>query len=156
MTLKQRIWLLPAIAALASMLSIGINYVLSQSASSVLATAGSQDYAAVNSASVLLATVTSLEDALKYAVSSGDKDGLATLEQKAAAFRQITDELSTLPGKRQSATQLQQEFEGYFRAASESAAIMLNVRQGKQRGDMPSAFGLEAVGAEFIDAVDEL
>src|SRR5689334_20472849 len=110
MTLKQRIWLLPAVAALASMLSIGVNYLLSHSASAVLARAGSQDYSAVNNANALLTTVTSLEDALKYAVSAGDKNGLGVLDEKAAAFRGLVDELAGLPGQRTNAAQMQQQF----------------------------------------------
>jgi methyl-accepting chemotaxis protein len=144
MTLKQRIWLLPLIAALASVLSIGINYVLSHSASKVLAAAGSQHYPAVNNANALLATVSSLEEALKYAVSAGDKEGLGTLEQKAAAFRQLVSELGKLPGKNEVSARLGQQFDVYFSAASESAAIMLGIQQGDLTGIVQTMQGAQA------------
>jgi methyl-accepting chemotaxis protein len=131
MTLKQRIWLFPAIAMIASLLSIGVNYWLSQSASRVLESAGTWDYLTVNHANALLTTVSSLEDSLKYAVSAGDKDGLGTLETKAAAFRSIVAELGKIPANHEVAAELAQQFERYYRAANESAAVMLDIRKGE-------------------------
>lgn len=130
MTLKQRIWLLPAVATIASLLSIGINYWLSHSASAVLAEAGSHDYQAVTHANALLSTVSSLEEALKYSVAAGDKNVLATLEQKAVTFRSIADEVEKLPGERQIAAQMKEEFDEYYRAANASAAVMLGISRG--------------------------
>jgi len=130
MTLKQRIWLLPALATVASLLSVGINYWLAQSASNVLAKVGAQDYPALNCANSLLSTVGSLEDALKYAVSAGDKDALAVLTQKATAFHAAAAQIGRLPGQRAIAAKMRQQFDEYYRAAGESAAIMLGIRKG--------------------------
>jgi len=60
MTIRQRIWLLPTIAIVASILMVGANYWLSTGASRLLRGAGSNDYAQLNDANALLASLSSL------------------------------------------------------------------------------------------------
>jgi methyl-accepting chemotaxis protein len=130
MTVRQRIWLLPAIAIIASILSIGANYLLSTSAARILTEVQAADYPQVNAANALLAAVASLEETLKFAVSANDKNAITALDDKAGAFRGAAAELATLPGQQAPAGALRNQFDAYYRFAADSAAIMLGMRKG--------------------------
>ena len=130
MKIRQRIWLLPAIAICASVLSVGTNYWLSEGASAILTEAGSNDYAQVNDANAMLATAAGLEETLKYAVSAADKNALGTLEAKAAPFGTATADLAKIPGQAAAAQSLQAQFDDYFHSANAAAALLLGIKQG--------------------------
>ncbi len=125
MTLRQRIWLLPVIAIVASIFSVGANYLLADSASRVVTAAGSQDYARVNAANSLVAITASLEETLKNAVSAADKAALHEAESQATAFRATTVELAKVEGQKALADKLDSQFKAYYDNAKESAAVML-------------------------------
>jgi methyl-accepting chemotaxis protein len=144
MSIRQRIWLLPAIAIVASVLSIGANYWLSAAASAILSVAGSSDSPSVNTANALLASVSSLEETLKFAVSANDKSALETLDQKAQAFRAATHELEQLPQQAKIAGLMTRQFDDYYRFASDSAAMMLGVKQGDVAATVQSMQGAQA------------
>ena len=129
MTIRQRIWLLPLIAIAASILSVAANYWLSTSASRILSDAGSQDYVRVNAANALLADVASLEETLKYAVSAGDKNAVATVDSKAKAFHAAAADLAMSPLQSAAARAMGAKFDAYYRAAKASASIMLGMVQ---------------------------
>ena len=144
MSIRQRIWLLPAIAIIASILSIGANYWLSTTASAILSAAGSSDSPSVNTANALLSSVSSLEETLKFAVSANDKGALATLDQKAEAFRAASRELGQLPEQARIAALMTQQFDEYYHFASDSAAMMLGVKQGDLAATVQSMQGTQA------------
>src|SRR5262249_15859457 len=114
MKIRHRIWLLPAIAIIASVVSIGANYRLSSSVSHLISHAGASDYPQLNAANSMLATVSALEETLKYAVSAGDKNALTNLEGDATAFRAATAQLSKIPGQKPAADSLDGLFARYL------------------------------------------
>ena len=130
MKIRHRIWLLPAIAIIASVVSIGANYRLSSSVSQLLSDAGASDYPQLNAANTMQAAVAALEETLKYAVSAGDKNALTNLEGDAAGFRAATAELSKVPSRKATADKLNGLFARYLGEARESASIMIGLKTG--------------------------
>jgi methyl-accepting chemotaxis protein len=153
MTIRQRIWLLPAIAIVASILSIGVNNWMSSATSSVLSAAGAADYPVVNDVNALLGTVSSLEDTLKFAVSASDKNAIQHLDGKAAEFRTTVTELAKLPGEREVAGLLKEEFERYYGFAADSAALMLGMKEGDLAGTVQS---MQTAQAELHKTLNDL
>jgi methyl-accepting chemotaxis protein len=152
MTIRQRIWLLPIIAIVASILSVGANYMLSISASRILSEAGSHDYARVNDSNALLTGVANLEETLKNAVSAADKNALSGLDSKAAAFHATTTDLAKLPGQSSTAHELDTRYDAYFQAGKHAASIMLGVSQGDVAD---AAQTMQAAQAEVTRALSD-
>ena len=153
MTIRQRIWLLPAIAIIASVLSIAANYWLSSAASHVLSAAGSEDYPAVNHVNTLRAIVSSLEETLKFAVSASDKTAMQNLDRKAVEFRSALDEFAKLDAGRDTAATLRQQFDEYYRYAGDSAAMMLGMKQGDVG---PTLQAMQAAQATLHKSLEDL
>jgi methyl-accepting chemotaxis protein len=130
MSIKQRIWLLPIIAILASILSLSANYWFSAAAGRLLADADTVQYPAINALNSMIASTAALEDSLKYAVSVSDKNAIAAVDGKALAFRAAAGELGKLPNQRKLADQLLTEFDAYYHSSSEAASLMLGIKQG--------------------------
>jgi methyl-accepting chemotaxis protein len=130
MSIKQRIWLLPVIAILASILSLSANYWFSAAAGRLLAEADTVQYPAINDLNSMLAATAALEDTLKYAVSVGDKNAIASVDGKVSAFHSAAAELGKLPDQRKLADQLQTEFDAYHSYSTEAAGLMLGTKQG--------------------------
>lgn len=130
MSLKHRIWLLPAIAILASIFSLAANYWFSASASAVLAEADAVQYPAIRALNSMLASVNGLEELLKYAVSVNDKNAMAAVQNEVTDFNAAAVELAGLPRQTNLAAQLAVEFRDYHRAATDAASLMLNMKRG--------------------------
>jgi methyl-accepting chemotaxis protein len=130
MNIKQKIWLLPAIAIIASVAGIAVNYVLSSSASGAISNAYSFDYPVISGTDAMIADVAGIEDSLKYAVSASDKNAIALVADKAAAFRSKADALAKLPGQQDALQQLVKDFDDYYRFSTDAASIMLGISQG--------------------------
>jgi methyl-accepting chemotaxis protein len=130
MSIKQRIWLLPVIAILASILSLSANYWYSAAAGRVLAAADGVQYPAINDLNSMIAAATALEETLKYAVSVSDKNAIAAVDGKATAFRATAAELAKLSGQQKLARQLIGEFDTYHRSSTDAASMMLGIKQG--------------------------
>lgn len=152
MTIRQRIWLLPVIAIIASVLAVGTNYWLSSAASRILSDAGSHDYTQVNDANALLADVASLEETLKFAVSAADKGAVATLDAKREAFHKIAADLAAIPDQQDAAQLLGSQFDDYFRAAKLSASIMLGLEQGDLANAAQNMQGSQATLHHTLDS----
>ena len=134
------------------------DYLLSRYASDVLLAAEAVDYPAVLRGDELVSTLASLEDALKYAVAAGDRDGLNTAQDKALAFRAQATALGKLPGKQATSARLLHHFDLYFQAASDSAAVMLDMRKGDLTDIVQSMQSSQAILrkelADFISAAE--
>jgi len=130
MNIKQRIWLLPGIAILASVISIAANYSFSSAASKSLSAAGSLDYPALSLADSLISEIAGVEEQFKNAVSAADKGALVLADAKAAKFRETVQKLSTLDSQGDAAGRLKKEFDSYFQSATAAASIMLELKQG--------------------------
>jgi hypothetical protein len=62
--------------------------------------------AQLNDANALLASLSSLEETLKYSVAAADKGALATLDGKTQAFHAVTRHLASIPGQADAARAL--------------------------------------------------
>jgi methyl-accepting chemotaxis protein len=134
MTIKQRIWLLPAVAILASFIGTAASYWLSSSASKMIDIAGATGVA-LDHLTKLQTAVGQVEETLKYAVASSDPSSLPTAAQQAATFRSSAAELAMLSGEDGASGDLSRTFETYYSAGYSAALILL----GKQSGDATSA-----------------
>ena len=128
MSIKQRIWLLPAIAIFASILSLSANYWFSASAERVLAEADSVQYPAINALNAMMDAEAALEETLKYAVSVSDKNAIAAVDGKVAAFNGAATALGKLKGQQELAQRLAAEFDAYRRPSAESRTGDVKIR----------------------------
>lgn len=110
---------------LGGLLIAGSGYWLSSNASSLVAAAGTHDYPALNAANAMLATTARVEEALKYAVSAGDKGAVGKLDEKAQEFTAASQQLAALPGQQALATELTAKFNQYLAASTTTANLML-------------------------------
>jgi methyl-accepting chemotaxis protein len=149
MTIKQRIWLLPAVAILASFIGTAASSWLSSSASRIIDAAGAAG-AALDHLTKLQTAVAQVEETLKYAVASSDPKSLATAAHQAGSFRSEVAELAELPGEDVASRDLSRTFEAYYSAANSVASIML----GKQSGDATAA--IQAMQAAQKTLQDEI
>jgi two-component system, sensor histidine kinase and response regulator len=130
MSLKHRVWLLPAIAILASILSLSANYWFSAAASVVLTEADAVQYPAIQALNSMIASVNGLEELLKYAVSVNDKNAIAAVNNEVTDFNAAAAGLSALPRQKTLAQRLVIEFGDYHRSATDAASLMLGIKQG--------------------------
>jgi PAS domain S-box-containing protein len=130
MSIKHRIWLLPAVAILASILSLSANYWFSVSASNVLTEADAVQYPAIQALNSMSATTKGLEELLEYAVSVDDKDAIEAVSSKVTEFEAAAADLEKLPHQENLAAQLGSQFNDYHRSATKVASLMLHLEQG--------------------------
>jgi methyl-accepting chemotaxis protein len=152
MTIKQRIWLLPAIAILASFIGTAASFWLSSSASRTIDAAGAAG-AALDHLANLQTAMGQVEETLKYAVVSSDANALTTAAQQAGFFKSGAAELAKLAGEDAAAGDLSRMFDSYYTAANSATLILL----GKQSGDATSAIqAMQAAQKTLQDEFPEL
>jgi len=152
MTIKQRIWLLPAVAILASFIGTAASSWLSSSSSRIIDAAGAAG-AALDHLTKLQTLVAQVEETLKYAVASSDPNSLATAAHQAGSFRSEVAELAELPAEDVASRDLSRTFEAYYSAANSVASIML----GKQSGDATSTIqAMQAAQKTLQDEIETL
>lgn len=130
MKIKQKIWSLPVVAVLIFAVGIAVNYMFSSSTSTLLDRVHDVDYPLLDNTQQLIADFKGIQENLKNAVTANDKKGLELAGEKAANFRKNLDELTKIPGKKESAEKISKEFDEYYQAASDAASIMLGVKSG--------------------------
>ena len=130
MNIKRKIWSLPAVAVLIFAVGIAVNYVLSSSASSLLERVGKVDYPFLDKTGMMITDLKGIQENLKNAVTAGDKNGLGLADEKAAGFRKNATELAAIQEHKEIAEKITHQFDTYYQAANESAAIMLGAKEG--------------------------
>lgn len=136
MTIKQRIWLLPALAILLSCVGIATNYSYSARASKALVAANTRYYPAVTALEALRADRAAIQQNLEFAVSANDKHAMARAQKAAARFTTTLATLAQLPGFAKLAQHLEQQFHAYKQAAILAAQIIMGVKQGDVSGSV--------------------
>jgi len=129
-SMKQRIWALPALAILIFTFGSGLNWMLSTSTSRALDDVNRIEYPFVAASDELLIHSNAVQESLKNAVSASDKAGLEKTAEKAAAFRAALQLLKSIPGKATLAERIEGEFDAYYKSAFDSAAIMVGAKEG--------------------------
>ena len=93
----------------------------------------------------MLAIVAGLEETLKNAVSANDKNAIASLSEKADAFRAAVSELAAVRDQAALAGNLGREFQDYFVAAKDSVSMMLGLQTGDVQARVLAMQGAQAV-----------
>lgn len=135
MRFRQRIWLLPIMAALVVSTGIAINARITVSASSNLNRVEKVQYPLVEALRSLRGEHTAISSALRQALSEGDE---AELDIAREYYAQVQKELNVVDGlgdtEHALAVQLTQEFSDYYSAAVDATTLML-----KKDGEDPSS-----------------
>jgi len=130
LTIKQRIWALPAIATVIFGVGLAVSVYYSTTAISSIKTTEDIDYPLLDHTKVLSAEVGSVVDSLKDAVSEGDKKRLEQVEDNAKKVRDSLKVMGAEPSQKALVERLTKEFDGYYTPATSVAKIMMNVDQG--------------------------
>ncbi len=130
MTIKQKIWTLPASAILVFAVGMVITYGISSKTSNLLDQVSNVHYPFLKKTLILLEDLNGIQENFKNAVAASDQNAVTLAEEKAADFRKVTSEVEGIPGKVEAAAEIKKQFDTYYQAASDSAAIMLGSKTG--------------------------
>jgi methyl-accepting chemotaxis protein len=129
-TLKQKIWSLPLTAMAVFALGIAVNFFIAKSTLSQLDQVGKVDYQLLVKLQALETEFNGIQETFKGAIAAADKSAVPKAAEIAERFRKNVAEIAAIPGKAPMAGKLKTEFDEYYASASESAEIMLQMRQG--------------------------
>jgi len=129
MSLKLRIWLLPAIAAAIFLISGTILAAILANAKSAIASVGSTDYPFLEQSNRFAAQLEALQATIANAVAQGEKSRLADAEEAAAAMRKTLQAMHEGADHKDEATTLSTQFEDYYGAALASARMLLGIEK---------------------------
>jgi len=151
MTLKQRIYMLPLMAALIFGAVVAIVSWTAASTSARVAAVGTTSYPYLDASSRLKNEVESIVAAFQGAVAEGSVDRLAEVRDRKAAAGKLIDAIAALDGKAETAARLRELLEGYTKAATDTAMLLL----GKAQGDQPNAVaGMQKAHKALINGLE--
>jgi methyl-accepting chemotaxis protein len=130
MTLKQRIWLLPALAALIFTAGVSVVFWFSARTSQTIQQLDATDYPYLEGVAEFRARLESMVTQVQSAVAEGDKDRLNEVAERADGMRELLARLKTLDGKADAASDLAQQFDAYATVTLETASILLGAQEG--------------------------
>jgi methyl-accepting chemotaxis protein len=137
MSIKRRIWAVPVISTIIFVLGVGACAIIATSAQDSIVTTESVDYPVLDASKALTLEVGAVTDALRDAVTEGDKARIAQVDELASRVRARLDKFSRAAGQRDNGARLRKEFDDYYAPALSSARIMLDMEQG----DVQAAVG---------------
>ncbi|MFZ6843293.1 methyl-accepting chemotaxis protein [Undibacterium sp. RuTC16W] len=159
MSIKRRIWALPIIATVIFGVGLAVSVYFSTTAISSIKTTENVDYPVLDRAKILSADVRGLTDALKDAVSEGDKKRIDVVAESAKKVKEKLQKLGEVPGQKAIADKLTGEFDAYYAPAIKVAKIMMEIEQGDPQaeiGKMQSALKiLEADLAKTVESAQK-
>jgi len=132
MSVKLRIWLLPLLAAVIFAIGIGTVLIFSARTSSAIESLGAVDYPYLESTTQFGSQLKALSATIQSAVAEGEKKRLDEAAERANAMRQTLATMKGLAGKGPLAATLSQQFEAYYAATTDAAAILLGSKTGDQ------------------------
>ena len=127
MSLKLRIWLLPAIAAAIFLISGTIIAAILANARSAIATVSSTDYPFLEQTNRFAGQLEALQAIITNAVAQGERSRLADAEEAAGAMRKTLETMQSGAEHRDEAAALSSQFADYYNAAAASARILLGM-----------------------------
>jgi len=130
MSIKRRIWSLPATATVIFSIGLSVSVYFSTIAISSIKTTASVDYPLLDESKSLITDVNGLVKGLQEAVSEGDKKRLDAIEVSAKNIRESIKKLDKIDGQHEAASRLSNEFEAYYAPAMGVAKIMMDLEQG--------------------------
>ncbi len=130
MSIKRRIWALPATATVIFSIGLAVSVYFSTIAISSISTTESIDYPSLDQTKTLISDVNGLVKGLQEAVSEGDKKRLETIEVSAKSIRDNLKTLGKIPGQLDASERLTKEFNAYYSPALGVARMMMDLDQG--------------------------
>jgi methyl-accepting chemotaxis protein len=130
MSLKLRIWMLPAIAGAIFLLSGTVILAITTRAADAITTLGSTDYPFLERANSFANQLENLQGLIAGAVAQGEKSRLADADETAKAMRTTLAQMQRDPAHVEQSKTLAKLFESYYGAAIATARILLGVENG--------------------------
>ena len=130
LTFKQRIWAIPAIAALLFTVGIAINISYTSAAVSNINRAGTVDYPALDHLNTLIRNVQAISEGMQHAVTDGEQDGLKEIQQREQLVRGTLRTMAAIDGHAEAAAQLGKAFDAYYLPALRAGKILLGIESG--------------------------
>ncbi|MBZ2208785.1 methyl-accepting chemotaxis protein [Massilia soli] len=130
MSIKRKIWALPAISTLIFSVGVGASAYIATGALNSIRTTGNVDYPVLDSAKSLSLEVIAITDGLRDAVAEGDKARLDQIAEQAGKVKANINKLAQIPGQAATGARLGKEFDAYYAPALSAARIMLEMEQG--------------------------
>ncbi len=130
MNIKHRIWSLPVISTVIFGLGIAVSAYIATGALNSIRTTERVDYPVLDIVKSATLDVGAVTDALRDAVSEGDKSRVTAVAEQANKLKAKLAALGALDGQAATASRLQKEFDAYYAPAVSAAKIMLEMEQG--------------------------
>ena len=137
MAIKQRIWALPALAALIFAISIGVILTVSQRTSDTIHKMGADAYPHLASATQALALLDPISVALQAAVSETAPKRLEDAAQLKQRMNESLERIADVPGRREAAQNLIAASNTYALDASNTALMLLGKADGEAAEAVP-------------------
>jgi methyl-accepting chemotaxis protein len=131
LTFKQRIWAIPAIAALLFTVGIAVNISYTSSALYHINRAGAVDYPALDHLNSLIRDVQAISEGMQQAVTDGEKEGLAEIQKREQAIRKTLAAMGAIDGHAEHAAAIAREFDAYYQPTLKAGRIMLGIEAGE-------------------------
>jgi methyl-accepting chemotaxis protein len=150
MSIKRRIWALPVISTIIFGLGIAVSATIANGALTSIRATERVDYPVLDASKSLALEVGAVTDALRDAVTEGDKARIAAVGEQAARLRANLAAFGAIDGQQAAGVRLTKEFDAYYAPALSAARIMLDMEQGDAQatvGRMQSA--LAALNADL-------
>ena len=130
MSLKTRIWMLPAIVSAIFLLCGAVIVTITSAAAQSITRLGESDYPFLERTTRFAQQLDALQGLITGAVAQGEKARLDDAEQMAGAMRQTLDQLQEDPEHRDDGKALAKLFGDYYGAAVPTARIFLGLDKG--------------------------
>ena len=130
MKIKHRIWSLPVISTIIFSLGVAASAVIATSALDSIRTTGQVDYPVLDGAKTITLDVGAVADALRDAVSEGDKARIVQVSEQAGKLRAKLAAFGAIDGQAANGARLTKEFDAYYAPALSAARIMLEMEAG--------------------------
>jgi methyl-accepting chemotaxis protein len=137
MSLKTRIWLLPAITAILFLICGAMVAVITTGAERAIGTVGDVHYPYLDQTNDFANQLESLHGTLAVAIAQSDKDMLTEAEKTSANMRKVLEAMSATAGHEQDSKDLTSLFDSYHDSALPAARIFIGV----EKGDATAAVG---------------
>ncbi len=150
MSIKRRIWALPAISTLIFGLGIGVSAMIATDALKSINSTERVDYPVLDASKALTLEIGDVTDALRDAVTEGDKARIDEVGKQADKVRAHLQQFGQIDGQAANGARLLKEFNDYYAPALSAARIMLEMEGGDPQavvGKMQSS--LAALNADL-------
>ncbi|WP_426173347.1 methyl-accepting chemotaxis protein [Massilia sp. TWR1-2-2] len=130
MNIKRRIWALPVISTIIFGLGVAASATIATGALGSIRMTEQVDYPVLDAAKTITLDVGAVADALRDAVTEGDKARIAQVGEQAGKLRAKIAAFGKIDGQAGNGERLTKEFDAYYAPALSAAKIMLEMEEG--------------------------